>query len=254
MKDRPPAFQFYPRQFSGDDQVQMMDLDTVGAHILLICAAGSSPEGYRIATDDDGIRNIVRHPDDKNWKRIKRQLLRGAWKVSGDGLWWESSGLRKVIEKRRLFSEEQKKRVDKRYRKSTEHLPESYGPVSIKDLPDGYSSSSSSSSSSKKITSNPLDFNSTEAAKGYCLKFMVSGPKNYDAVREAIDACLVRFPEQTAQGVAEMMIETRLNYLNTPGKEFTWPAVSFITSGTWQEPDSWKKERQTDREIAVGRA
>jgi len=114
--------------------------------------------------------------------------------------------------------------------------------------------SKQSISKSHSNSLNPENFNSTEAAKGYCLKFLVSGLKNHDAVREAIEACLLRFPEQTAQRVAEMMIETRLNYLNTAGKEFTWPAVSFITSGTWQEPDSWKKERQTDRESSVGKA
>jgi len=36
MKQRAPAFQFYPRQFAGDDQLMGMDLEAVGAHILLM--------------------------------------------------------------------------------------------------------------------------------------------------------------------------------------------------------------------------
>jgi hypothetical protein len=43
MKERPPSFQFYPRQFAGDDRVMGMDLEAIGAHILLMCAAASSP-------------------------------------------------------------------------------------------------------------------------------------------------------------------------------------------------------------------
>jgi hypothetical protein len=41
-KERAPAFQFYPRQFSGDDQVMAMDLDDIGAHILLMCNSGQN--------------------------------------------------------------------------------------------------------------------------------------------------------------------------------------------------------------------
>lgn len=48
MKDRAPAFQFYPRQFAGDDRVMGMDLEAIGAHILLMCTAAASPERCRI--------------------------------------------------------------------------------------------------------------------------------------------------------------------------------------------------------------
>ena len=44
MTMRAPAFQFYPRQFAGDDVVVAMDLDAIGAHILLMCVAAASPE------------------------------------------------------------------------------------------------------------------------------------------------------------------------------------------------------------------
>jgi len=68
MKERPPSFQFYPRQFSGDDQVMGMDLEAVGAHILLICAAASSPEGCRIDADEYAIRMRLRNPSDEAWQ------------------------------------------------------------------------------------------------------------------------------------------------------------------------------------------
>ena len=115
FKERAPAFQFYPRQFSGDDQVMAMDLDTIGAHILLMCNAAASPERYRIEADERAIRNRVRNPGDRDWKRIKTQLLRGAWKPTTDGLWWEQEGLRRAHEKQQAFSDAQRSRARGRW-------------------------------------------------------------------------------------------------------------------------------------------
>lgn len=122
-KERAPAFQFYPRQFSGDDQVMAMDLDTIGAHILLMCNAAASPERYRIEADERAIRNRVRNPGDRDWKRIKAQLLRGAWKVTTDSLWWEQQGLRRAHEKQQAFSDAQRGRASARWT-NAERMPE----------------------------------------------------------------------------------------------------------------------------------
>jgi hypothetical protein len=78
VKERPPAFQFYPRQFAGDDRVMGMDLEAIGAHILLMCAAASSPERCRIEADEYAIRMRLRNPSEDDWQRIKKQLLSGA--------------------------------------------------------------------------------------------------------------------------------------------------------------------------------
>jgi hypothetical protein len=104
MRDRPPAFQFYPRQFAGDDRVMGMDLEAIGAHILLMCAAACSPERCRIHADEYAIRMRLRNPSDDDWQRIKKQLLSGAWKVSEDGLWWIQNGLQRTLEKQKEFS------------------------------------------------------------------------------------------------------------------------------------------------------
>ena len=126
MKDRAPAFQFYPRQFAGDDQIMAMDLDAIGAHILLICCAAASPEGYRIDADEYAIRMRVRNPSDEIWQRIKRQLLAGAWKVSPDGKWWIQEGLQRTFQKQKKFSAEQRERANGRWGKNdAESLPES---------------------------------------------------------------------------------------------------------------------------------
>jgi len=125
MKDRPPAFQFYPRQFVGDDQIMAMDLEAIGAHILLMCAAAASPERYRIDADEYAIRMRLRNPADADWGRIKKQLLSGPWKVSADGKWWVQDGLRRTFEKQKDFSESQRGNANARWhRNNAEVLPD----------------------------------------------------------------------------------------------------------------------------------
>lgn len=149
-KRRAPAFQFFPRQFAGDDHVMAMDLDAVGAHILLMCAATASPEGHRIPAEERGLRNRLRNPSQGDWERIKHQLLAGPWKISEDGLWWEQDGLRRTLERQREFSASQQQRARSRYRTNSETGLPSGCPSSAenlpKDIPGGCSSSSSSSS------------------------------------------------------------------------------------------------------------
>src|SRR5437588_10911878 len=123
-KERTPAFLFYPRQFAGDDAVQAMDLDAVGAHILLMSSAAASPERCRIYADEHAIRNRLRNPSEQDWQRIKKQLLRGAWKISEDDQWWEQDGLRRTFEKQQKLSESQREKAEKRWKEYAEPMPE----------------------------------------------------------------------------------------------------------------------------------
>mgnify|MGYP001582997592 CR=1 FL=1 len=100
--------QFYFRQFAADEQVMTMDLDSVGAHILLMCAAGASQEGWRLSGDERAIKNLLRNPENLAWIRIKKQLLSGPWKVAKDGF-WEQEGMRRVLIKQKEFSKTQSK-------------------------------------------------------------------------------------------------------------------------------------------------
>ncbi len=153
MKERAPAFQFFPRQFAGDDQVMGMDLEAIGAHILLICSAASSPERCRIDADEYAIRMRLRNPSDQSWERIKKQLLAGAWKLSADGKWWIQDGLRRTFEKQKNFSEHQRERANARwYRTDAELMPDSSranAEPMPNNMPEVCSSSSSSSSKHK---------------------------------------------------------------------------------------------------------
>src|SRR2546430_8055680 len=166
MKDRPPAFQFYPRQFVGDDQIMAMDLEAIGAHILLMCAAAASPERYRIDADEYAIRMRLRNPVDADWERIKKQLLSGPWKESPDGKWWVQDGLRRTFEKQKDFSESQRGNANARWHpKNAETVPsscETDAKLMPQTMPKVCSSSSSSSSNHKSSDSS---FTPTEVAQ-----------------------------------------------------------------------------------------
>ncbi len=109
QKDRSPAMQFYFRQFAGDENVMAMDLDAVGAHILLMCAAGASEFGYRLANDWHAIGNRLRNPKPEDLERIKQQLLAGPWKASKCGKWLEQDGMRRILLKQKEFSAKQRR-------------------------------------------------------------------------------------------------------------------------------------------------
>jgi hypothetical protein len=154
MKQRAPAFQFFPRQFSGDDQVMGMDLEAVGAHMLLMCTAASSPERCRIDADEYAIRTRLRNPSDDAWQRIKKQLLAGAWKVSDDGKYWIQRGLERTFQKQKEFSDSQRARADQRWSsKDAKSMPGPCG-ADAERMPE-VCSSSSSSASKTNIMSEP---------------------------------------------------------------------------------------------------
>lgn len=102
-KGRSPSMQFYFRQFTGDEHVKAMDLDTVGAHILLMCYAGASPERYRLHNKPDFLRRLLKL-NLSDFERIFAQLLEGAWKVSPCGLWIEQHGMYATLKKQKEFS------------------------------------------------------------------------------------------------------------------------------------------------------
>lgn len=210
MRERPPSFQFYPRQFAADEHVMAMDLDAIGAHILLMCATAASPEGYRIATDERAIRNRLRNPSDDDWVRIKSQLLAGPWKLSDDGQWWEQHGLRRTLEKQKAFSESQRQRVQSRspesYRRPTGELPDGCR-NSTDALPDGLPGSYSSFSSSSS-NQNPSSAANAAAAKS-------SGSKNKTAE-------LSREAQRLAALLKSEMLRNKPDSRITQAQERSW--------------------------------
>lgn len=142
--------QFYFRQFAGDERVMAMDLDAVGAHILLMCAAGASPHGHKLPSDERVLRNIIRVEKNQKWKRIKSQLLEGPWKITPDGKWWVQNGMKRSMLKQKAFRDEQR-RKSKLANDARWHHPHRDAPGTIRDIPQRPSSSSLAFASSSAL-------------------------------------------------------------------------------------------------------
>ncbi len=235
MKERAPAFQFFPRQFAGDDQVMAMDLDAVGAHILLMCAAAASPEGYRIDAEEYAIRMRVRNPDDADWQRIKRQLLAGAWKVSSDGRWWVQDGLQRTLLKQKKFSADQRERANRRWcRTDTESMPEvcrTDAEMNAESVPKVCSSSSSSSSNTNKQGAEA--FNSTEVAQIVVRESGWSGPRLILALKDAIEFQSKQKPESSLEEIAQQLVNGYREHRATRGK-FAVGVEKYFSEGLYQ--------------------
>ena len=260
MKDRAPAFQFYPRQFAGDDQVMGMDLEAIGAHILLMCAAAASPERYRIHADEYAIRMRLRSPSDETWQRIKKQLLAGAWKVSPDGLWWIQSGLERTFQKQKDFSEQQRKKAnslwDRRNAKGTPDSCRSDAQQMPEGMPKVCSSSSSSSSNLKPRANNsnecqndagsmPKGFNATEVAQVLCGANGWSGQRLIWTLKDALEFQSKQMPEDTLEQVGEWLIHAYRTHQSSLGKFAVGPQ-KFFGEGRYQSSHQFLGAKKND--------
>jgi uncharacterized protein YdaU (DUF1376 family) len=107
-----PAFQFYPKQWLGDDKVMLMDWDARAMHLHLMCVAWQQEDPCSLPDDDDLLRKWVGNP--KDWQRIKTQVFR-AWKLENSR--WIQLGLLREYEKQSKFSESRKSNAFKRWDK-----------------------------------------------------------------------------------------------------------------------------------------
>jgi uncharacterized protein YdaU (DUF1376 family) len=251
MKDRAPAFQFYPRQFAGDDRVMGMDLEAIGAHILLMCAAAASPEQCRIDSDEYAIRMRLRNPSDEAWQRIKKQLLAGAWKISEDGQWWIQSGLERTFQKQKEFSDQQRAKANHKWGKEGAARVPNSCPTDAATMPEGMpkvcSSSSSSSSNLKPVGANlnscptdaatmPEGFNSTSVAQIVCQANAWSGPQLIWALKEAIDFRAKQTPELSLEEVGEWLAQSYRAYCTAKG-QFAVGPLKYFCEGRYQSSD-----------------
>jgi len=244
VKNRAPAFQFYPRQFAGDDQVMGMDLEAIGAHILLMCAAAASPERCRIDAEEYAIRMRLRNPSNEQWQSIKKQLLAGAWKVSEDGKWWIQDGLERTFQKQKDFSEQQRERANSKWsKKDADVLPDA-SRTDAEPMPGGMpkecSSSSSSSSNHKprgvmpeasRTDAEPMPdashFNSTDVAQILCRENGWSGNKFTEALRVSIEFKSPEMPESSLEQVGEWLVKAFFDHEADHGKFAGGPLAFF---------------------------
>lgn len=108
--NRSPAFQFYPKQWLGDDRVLLMDWDARGMHVHLQCIAWQQDPPCSLPNDDTALRKWCGNP--KRWRKVKDQIL-SAWKLIGGR--WVQEGLLREYEKQRQYSESRRHAAEARW-------------------------------------------------------------------------------------------------------------------------------------------
>lgn len=112
-----PAFQFYPKQWLGDDKVMLMSWAARGMHFHLMCISWQQDPPCTLPDDDEMIAAWLGHPE--NFEALKTQIFR-AWKKE-DGRWLQS-GLLKEFQKQTAYRESRSKNASgphKKHVKST---------------------------------------------------------------------------------------------------------------------------------------
>lgn len=79
-KDRPPSFQFYPRNFLTSQKVAAMSLEQIGAYVLLLCNAWLSDQPGTLPDDQHLLSALARA--NGRWPDIAQGVL-SAWDRDG---------------------------------------------------------------------------------------------------------------------------------------------------------------------------
>lgn len=109
----PPAFQFYPKQWLGDDMVALMDLCAQGAHLRLMCFAWQQsppctlPNDLGILSKWCGLSADAFAPV---WAQVRL-----AWNFRNDR--WLSTGLHREYKKQKEYSKRQSTNAENGWRK-----------------------------------------------------------------------------------------------------------------------------------------
>lgn len=102
-----PAFRFYPSDFLGSPDVQIMDATEVGAYWLLLCTAWLSEQHGHLPDDHDRLRRWARLSHEQ-WERSKSILL-SKFPLADDGTRYNPRMVEEA-EKQRLYSEAQSRK------------------------------------------------------------------------------------------------------------------------------------------------
>lgn len=147
-----PAFQFYPKQWLGDDNVMLMDWDARAMHMHYMCIAWQQQDVCTLPDDDEILQKWVGNPTD--WPRLKKQIFR-AWKLE-NGRWIQKALLAEWL-KQKEFSEKRKKAANAKWDKEKADAHALHMQCS--------SSSFSSSTSDIKPTPKPIGANAPKATE-----------------------------------------------------------------------------------------
>jgi hypothetical protein len=107
LKDKAPAFQWYPKQYLGDDKVLAMDWDARGMHHWLLNISWQQEPPGSLPNDFDQIRRWLGSPSDDVWRRVRPQIF-CSWSLR-DGRWF-NSGMVRAWERQQTYKQNGSKR------------------------------------------------------------------------------------------------------------------------------------------------
>jgi uncharacterized protein YdaU (DUF1376 family) len=105
-----PAFQFYPKQWLGDDKIMLMDWTARAMHLHFMCIAWQQEDfPCSLPNDDKMLRKLAGNPRD--WGNIRAQIF-NAWVLENDR--FVQKGLLREYMKQKAFSESRSNNAKKR--------------------------------------------------------------------------------------------------------------------------------------------
>lgn len=117
---KPPAFQFYPKQWLGDDKVLAMSWCARAMHMHLMCIAWQQEPPCTIPNDDDLIKRWLQNP--KNWHSVKNEIF-AAWILDGER--WLQRGLLEIYERQKAYRDTRSANAKKRWIDNAHASPKS---------------------------------------------------------------------------------------------------------------------------------
>lgn len=109
-----PSFQFYPKQWLGDDKVLLMDWAARAMHLHLMCIAWQQDPPCTLPDDEEQWRRWCGNPHHETWSRARPQI-QFAWRLCNGR--WIQDGLRREWEKQRQYSESRRHAAEARWGK-----------------------------------------------------------------------------------------------------------------------------------------
>lgn len=150
--DHPPAFQFYPADFTSDSKVEAMSTEEVGAYMLLLCKAWREEPPGSLPDDDRTLARWTRLTPDR-WAEIRSSVL-APFTLGTDSRWHQKRmrlEFTELIKRRRLRAKAGKTGADARW--------QTHSNRTVLPMANDSSSSSSSVSSSNNPPPPPMNGN-----------------------------------------------------------------------------------------------
>jgi hypothetical protein len=225
---RPPAVQWYYKQWLGDNKVLAMGWEARAMHFhLLMMSIQEQPPGS-IPNDMDVIRRWLSLPTgsvdaDQTWRRVKPQIFT-AWSFRDNR--WFNSGMEESLTR------------SERYKKRYENGTKSTGD-SIKTEEEVVFSNS--------LNQEPKPSEIDEATSFLFLELGLGGIQNRIKCEHAIKA-FSHLRKVTAVEAAQRLLDSWKRYEAVPGKYKTGK-VGFLEKGAWENEDSWTTKNS---ELSMG--